>query len=672
MTDAVTGDGELGRLDDDELIGVLRAWRRLESWSAAGTLSAVAELARRRPAERTAPAQPGVFPEQMSEFLTDEIGAALTLTAQAANGCLDLALDLAIRLPETARALREGQIDYLKARLIAESLRALSDEDAHTVEGRILPAAGQQTTGQLRVALARAVVAVDPAAAERRREQAQKDPRVRRWREDAGTAALAGYGLPPADVLEADQYLTSRALDLRDAGLAGSLDQLRARAYLDAILGRSSSPSAAPAPCPGPPPRQAPRSSANPASGNPASEDPVSGNSAGSGPPHEDPVSEDPAGSGPPHEDPVSGDPAGSGPASEGPASGNPAGSGPPHEDPVSGDPANSGPASEGPASGNPAGSGPASEALTSGDPGGSGSASGETRIREPVTSDSSAGDSASSRPVSGAEPASGKPGSEDFASGEPLPPPRVPQPGQCPPTAPGDPAGGRLAARVNLTMSLSALLGLGSGPAEVAGFGPVDPDLARQLSIRAAAHPATRWCLTVTDDSGRAIGHGCMPGRRPAQVFGDPGGGAAPGPPARPGGGAGPVRWAEPAKRQLGARELTVKIAALAQETCDHQNQEPGYEPSRRLQHLIRARSVTCSAPGCCRPAARCDLDHTVPYEQGGLTCECDLAPLCRHHHRCKQAEGWRLEQPEPGVLIWRTPAGRTYITTPSTYPVS
>jgi hypothetical protein len=48
-----------------------------------------------------------------------------------------------------------------------------------------------------------------------------------------------------------------------------------------------------------------------------------------------------------------------------------------------------------------------------------------------------------------------------------------------------------------------------------------------------------------------------------------------------------------------------------------------------------------------------------------------CGLAPLCRHHHRCKQADGWRLEQPEPGVLVWRTPAGRTYATTPTVYPV-
>jgi len=48
-----------------------------------------------------------------------------------------------------------------------------------------------------------------------------------------------------------------------------------------------------------------------------------------------------------------------------------------------------------------------------------------------------------------------------------------------------------------------------------------------------------------------------------------------------------------------------------------------------------------------------------------------CCHSPLCRHHHWCKQAEGWWLEQPEPGVLKWRTPAGRTYTTTPTVYPV-
>jgi hypothetical protein len=33
------------------------------------------------------------------------------------------------------------------------------------------------------------------------------------------------------------------------------------------------------------------------------------------------------------------------------------------------------------------------------------------------------------------------------------------------------------------------------------------------------------------------------------------------------------------------------------------------------------------------------------------------------------EQAEGWQLEQPQPGVLVWRTPAGRSYATTPTVY---
>jgi hypothetical protein len=108
------------------------------------------------------------------------------------------------------------------------------------------------------------------------------------------------------------------------------------------------------------------------------------------------------------------------------------------------------------------------------------------------------------------------------------------------------------------------------------------------------------------------------------------------------------------------------VTIHPLARGSCDHRHQEPGYQPSRRLRHLVEARTTTCCAPGCRRPAAQCDLDHTIPYDHGGRTCECDLAPLCRRHHRCKQSEGWHLEQPQPGILRWTTPAGRHYLTQP------
>jgi hypothetical protein len=66
-----------------------------------------------------------------------------------------------------------------------------------------------------------------------------------------------------------------------------------------------------------------------------------------------------------------------------------------------------------------------------------------------------------------------------------------------------------------------------------------------------------------------------------------------------------------------------------------------------------------------------RCDLDHTVPYDAGGATCECNLAPLCRRHHQAKQAPGWHLTQDQPGEMLWRLPSGRKYATCPEPYPV-
>ena len=207
----------------------------------------------------------------------------------------------------------------------------------------------------------------------------------------------------------------------------------------------------------------------------------------------------------------------------------------------------------------------------------------------------------------------------------------------------PGPAPGPSLAALVTLTIPWATLQGQSETPGEAGGFGPVDGDDARDLAAAAARHPRTRWCLTALNPDGTAAAHGCLPGRHPPPGTGPPG----TGPPG----------------------SLNLTLIPVARGPCDHAHAEIGYHPSRPLQHLIRARSTTCTAPGCRRPAARCDLDHTVPWDEGGLTCECGLAPLCRHHHRCKQAEGWQLAQPAPGVLIWRTPAGRTYATRPTEY---
>ncbi len=217
----------LGALSDDELVGVLVAARRLGSWQADLELAAVAELDARR-------AGPG---GREGEHVAEEIAAALTLTGRSADTLLELSRRLE-RLPATRALLAAGVIDRTRAAVIADQLALLPDADAAAVEDRIAPRAGGLTTGQLRAACQRAVLAHDPQAAIRRREKAEQDARVECWAEGAGTSAIAGRDLAPAGVIAADKTLDADARWLHQHGAPGTHDQLRAQAMVARLTGQ--------------------------------------------------------------------------------------------------------------------------------------------------------------------------------------------------------------------------------------------------------------------------------------------------------------------------------------------------------------------------------------------------------------------------------------------------
>ncbi len=363
----------LGRLTDDELIGVLRAARRLASWSASLELAAVGDLMRRR-IDQEAAGQTGV-----AEHADAEIAAALTLTGRAAGGLLDLAVALQ-RLPLTAGALAAGTIDLPRAMVIVEEVAGLGDEHVARVEAHVLARAGGQTTTKLRAATRRAVTAVDPNAARKRKERAQRDARVERWAEQAGTAALAGRDLPPPGALAADQHVSELARALRASGAAGTMDQLRAQVFMTLLTGQPVTSLL--------PPNEA----------------------SGLLPPNE------------------------------------------------------------------ASGLLPPDGALRSG----------------------GCGDHSPSGDV-------GSPSGPDFPSGSGLP------------------GGLALTGRINLTMPLGTWLGLSQSPGEVPGFGPLDGDDCRSLGKAMATHPRTRWCLTITDENGHPIAHGCARRRRGPPPAGEP-----------------------------------------------------------------------------------------------------------------------------------------------------
>jgi Domain of unknown function (DUF222) len=450
----------LSELSDDELIGLLGGSRKLGSWTAELELAVVAELDARR-----------AGPDgREGEHVAEEVAAALTLTGRSASTLLELSRQLE-RLPQTAALLAAGVIDRDRARVIADHLALLSDADAAAVENLIAPRAGQMTTGRLRDACQRAVLAYDPQAAARRKQKAEQDARVECWAEPSGTGAIAGRDLNLAQVIAADKSLDAAARWLQQQGVPGTMDQLRAQALLARLTGQPLA-------------SLLPQPAAGPAPGGP-----------------------DPA-----------------------------------------------------------------------------------------------------------------VPGS----------------PSHCP----AGPAG--LGGSVNLVLPATSWLGLADAPGEIAGLGAADAATCRDLAAALAARGDSRWCLTLTDRDGRAVAHGCAR--------------AGPGP---PGPGADPRSWL-----------ARIPIATLESGTCAHTRESAAYRPSARLRHLIKMRDRRCGYPGCRRPAARCDDDHTVPHHKGGKTCECNLYPLCRLHHQAKQSPGWRLEQPEPGKLTWTTPSGRRYTVTAEPYP--
>ena len=145
-------------------------------------------------------------------------------------------------MPGTRAAFRSGVLTRDKALIIAGATMLLDPAEARAAEAMVLDRAGSLTPAGLRSAISRAVMQVNPEKARKRREHGAKQARVARWAEPSGNAGLTGRELPPAEVLAADQRITWWARQLRQAGLDGGMDLLRARAFLDILLGIDSRP----------------------------------------------------------------------------------------------------------------------------------------------------------------------------------------------------------------------------------------------------------------------------------------------------------------------------------------------------------------------------------------------------------------------------------------------
>ncbi|MFC9787994.1 DUF222 domain-containing protein [Rhodococcus sp. NPDC127528] len=208
--------------------------------------------------------------------------------------------------------------------------------------------------------------------------------------------------------------------------------------------------------------------------------------------------------------------------------------------------------------------------------------------------------------------------------------------------------------ATITVGVNAMTLLGLDDLPGYLAGHGPIDAELARDI----ATDGTWRKVLTLTE-SDRELLLDAL-----AATDHDPDTASLMG-----------MRTGTPSPGHILGISRALTAAGITptaiRERTKSRREALTYRPSARLAEIIRTRDGTCRFPGCTARASNCDIDHTVPFDHhnprhGGPTVEHNLACLCRTHHRLKTEGRWKVRQLGAGLLEWTDPHGTTTITTP------
>ncbi|WP_243714736.1 HNH endonuclease signature motif containing protein [Actinomadura bangladeshensis] len=620
------GKERLADLTDDELLQVAAAARRQTSWAQARELAAIAELTQRR-ARAEADGDPDYRILSARDSVTEEVAAALTITSNASATLLHLAERLTGPLADTGAALEAGRVDLAKARVISDLTEGLPEQVTQRVQVAALEKASTQTTGQLRRQIRRIVQRLAPEAIAERKREAVRQRRLELWDTPSGTSDLALCDLAAEDAHAIYNKITAAAHGIKSEGDIRPLNTIRADLAKQLLQG-SPLPEAirdlltqtcADTPQPVP---------ANDFRPSPSVE-------ADSCPDLRQTGAPTPSA---PHRPGHPGHPLqmGAGAGDGGRAAGAPR------------------------ATANDAQSG--SNDVVGVVAGVSGRGAALPDHLAPVPAQVSASNALAMEPGDMASGHATAPhllalGSSDARRLHVSVPGRVgPVPGHLLPVPAGvrgDPFQGQASALGRLSPgSDDAAPGLPGTPdhpalaedasdgVSVASSSGIAPAEADGAGVRGARACADAEVFMLADVIGQRLAH--VSGRVPSREL------------------PGAVRRA--------VQRIRHELADAREAACrggDEVHGRPGYRPSAAMRREVEARHATCVFPSCNQPSHRCDLDHTVPWRPG-ITCLCNLAPLCRRHHRLKQRPDWRLVQVWPGLLIWVTPSGAWYIVRP------
>jgi hypothetical protein len=232
-------------LSDAQLIDAVVGFERLTGWAQARQARLLAEFARRRPGD-----DPTMVATDkactIGKFAPDEVGLALKQARMTAKARIGRSVQLEQVLPETLALWERGRLDERRVTAICDTTHYLPVEKARAVQQRVLDRAPDQTLGQLKAALKRAVIAADPEGAADRHKAARRDRRVSISEEQDGMASLWAL-MPAPDAQASYQWLTRLALGCGKDDPRG-MDARRADLAAALLSGRLTNAAPAPAP----------------------------------------------------------------------------------------------------------------------------------------------------------------------------------------------------------------------------------------------------------------------------------------------------------------------------------------------------------------------------------------------------------------------------------------
>ena len=208
-------------LTGEDLAAYLRGCARAQNRGAARVLDAMHHLGR-------AQAQGCERLAAVDEFSGDEVAAVLGWSRTMASRKLDLAEDLADRLPAVGEALWEGWLDEPKATRFCEWTRDLADDHARHVCQVVLPEAPELPVGELIRRIEQTAAALDPEWAARRARRAEKNARVILSPNPTGTATFSVCDLAAPTGLAMRDRVDALAAAVRGLGVLTPIGALRA------------------------------------------------------------------------------------------------------------------------------------------------------------------------------------------------------------------------------------------------------------------------------------------------------------------------------------------------------------------------------------------------------------------------------------------------------------